>query len=78
MCAIVCVSLCRVLLQDFSEDAIISNSFFCSFGGGKNLPINLHEINCQGNETMLINCDYEVYAHFYCEHSENVAIICNG
>jgi len=49
-----------------------------SFGGGSNLPINLHEINCQGNETMLIDCDYEVYAFFYCHHMENVAITCNG
>ena len=57
---------------------LVSYYLSCSFGGGSSLPINLHEINCQGNETMLINCDYEVYAFFYCQHSENVAITCNG
>ncbi|XP_065884217.1 scavenger receptor cysteine-rich type 1 protein M130-like isoform X2 [Dysidea avara] len=54
-----------------------STEILKNFGGGSSLPINLHEINCQGNETMLINCDYEVYAFFYCQHSENVAITCN-
>jgi len=76
------VCLCivyQLYYQDFSDYlSIVYLTLSCSFGGGNNLPINLHEINCQGNETKLINCDYEVYAHFYCYHSENVAITCNG
>ena len=53
--------------------------FHCfSFGGGSALPINLHEINCHGNESRLIDCEYEVYTNFYCHHSQNVAIACDG
>ena len=55
-----------------------STQHFCSFGGGSRLPINLHEINCAGNESRLIDCEYEVYTHFYCHHSQNVAIVCDG
>lgn len=51
---------------------------FHSYGGGFELPINIHEINCAGNESRLIDCEYEVYTHFYCHHSENVAIACDG
>ena len=51
---------------------------YCSYGGGSDRPINIHEINCNGNEDRLIDCDYEVYTYFYCHHSENVAIACDG
>ena len=50
----------------------------CSNGGGSENPINIHEINCVGNESRLIDCDSHVYTHFYCHHSENVAIACDG
>ena len=49
-----------------------------SFGGGRKYPINLHEIYCHGNESRLIDCEYEVYNHNYCHYSENVAIVCDG
>ena len=49
-----------------------------SFGGGNALPINLHEIHCRGNESRLIDCEYEVYSEFYCHSSQNVAITCDG
>ena len=38
----------------------------------------MHEINCAGNESRLIDCERHVYTHFYCHHSENVAIACDG
>ena len=50
----------------------------CSHGGGSENPINVHEINCTGNESRLIDCERHVYTHFYCHHSENVAIACDG
>lgn len=49
-----------------------------SFGGGSTSPINIHRIDCVGNESRLIDCDQEVYTHFYCHYSENVAIFCDG
>ena len=51
---------------------------YYSFGGGSDRPINIHEINCHGNESRLIDCGHEVYTYFYCHHSENVAIVCDG
>ena len=50
----------------------------CSYGGGSENPINIHEINCVGNESRLIDCERHVYTYFYCRHSENVAISCDN
>ena len=49
-----------------------------SYGGGADRPINMHEINCNGSESRLIDCEHEVYTYFYCHHSENVALACDG
>ena len=49
-----------------------------SYGGGRDKPINVHEINCFGYENSLVDCDRHVYTHFYCDYTENVAIVCDG
>ena len=49
---------------------------FYSLGGGSDRPIKLHNITCSGNESKLINCELEVYTYFYCNHSENVGLVC--
>ena len=51
---------------------------FCSLGGGSGQPINIHNVTCIGNESSLIDCEHEVYTYFYCDHSENVGLLCDG
>ena len=49
---------------------------FLSFGGGQDLPVNFYTTECNGNESKLINCRYEIYPIFYCSHMFDVGIKC--
>lgn len=51
---------------------------FTSYSGGEDLPINIHATQCYGNETRLIDCDYEIYPVFYCSHATDVGITCKA
>ena len=51
---------------------------FCSLGGGSGRPISIHNVTCIGNESKLIDCEHEVYTYFYCDHLENVGLVCDG
>jgi len=51
---------------------------FLSFGGGQDLPVNFYTTECNGNESKLINCRYEIYPIFYCSHMLDVGITCKA
>lgn len=52
---------------------------FHSLGGGaRTQSINIHDVRCIGNESRLIDCEHEVYTYFYCDHTEDVGIVCDG
>ena len=48
-----------------------------SFGEGKG-PIFLDNLNCIGNETMLLNCKNDGVGFHNCLHTEDSSVICKG
>jgi hypothetical protein len=46
------------------------------FGEGRG-PIWLDEVDCQGNEAHIINCQAEDWGSTNCDHSEDAGVICS-
>ena len=46
-----------------------------SFGGGSG-PIWLDDLDCNGNESSILNCSHKAFGVNNCGHDEDVAIQC--
>ena len=46
------------------------------FGGGAG-PIFLNQLNCEGRESSILNCESPDFVHF-CTHKEDVGVSCPG
>ena len=46
------------------------------FGGGAG-PIFLNQLNCEGGESSILNCESPDFVHF-CTHKEDVGVSCPG
>ncbi|XP_050395591.1 deleted in malignant brain tumors 1 protein [Patella vulgata] len=47
-----------------------------SFSGSTRGPIWLDDVNCDGTETSIADCDFKGWGETNCDHSEDVAIVC--
>ncbi len=48
-----------------------------TFGAGSG-PITLDNVMCEGTEDNLLNCSHNQILQHNCDHSEDVAVVCNG
>ena len=63
-------------LITISTDAIAIGSAF--FGGENTLPILLDDVECNGNETRLIDCTHAGTNIHNCLHSEDAGVKCRA
>ena len=45
------------------------------YGGGKG-PVHLRTIQCNGNESNLLQCAYRDESHIYCVHLDDLGVSC--
>ena len=66
--------VCRQLgFNPVGAIALLSNSFVESTG-----PIWLDNVNCNGRELNIDSCHHNAWGSHYCDHSEDVGVICHG
>ena len=65
-------SICYCFVSHFVADSIARGSVYYGQGSG---PILLDDVACFGNETRLVECQYN--ANHNCGHNEDVGVLCN-
>ena len=58
-----------------SKSGVVKNEAY--FGGGTG-KVWLTQVNCIGNEASLFDCQHNGWGYTFCDHSEDVGIVCEG
>ena len=65
--------VCKQLGFNDSGASALANAYYNSSSG----PIYLDNVQCEGNETSLIECDYDRNVND-CDHTEDAGVSCQG
>ena len=61
------------LIRDFGRSASHGVLGFWGFG-----PIHMDLVDCEGDEKELTWCRFSGLGDYYCSHSEDAGVMCNG
>lgn len=77
----VCERICLSLLVCIITNTLLTTGAIAirdeSFS--ENLaPLLLSNVNCSGNETALLECQYNTPPNYYCDRLEDAGVVCQG
>ena len=67
----------RVVCRQLGYPSAVSAPQSARFGQGSGM-IWLDEVQCQGNETSIVNCRHRPWGVHDCSHSEDASVICSS
>ena len=67
----------RVVCRQLGYPIAVSAPHSARFGQGSG-KIWLDDVQCQGNETSIVNCRHRPWGVHYCRHSEDASVICSS
>ncbi|XP_047466112.1 HHIP-like protein 1 isoform X2 [Mugil cephalus] len=68
----------RVVCQQLGFQYTLKASKNSEFGEGKNLQILLDDVQCEGTESSLLDCQHAGVGTHNCAHSEDAGVICSN
>lgn len=74
---IYCVCFQCLYLPVFVSDSTSTESMWSDMYGEGSGLILFDELDCEGDEVSLEQCDHRGFYEHDCEHSEDVGVICN-
>lgn len=67
----------RVVCRELGFPGAMETTVGSYYGNGTG-PIWLSEVNCEGTESAIDDCQSPPFGEHYCDHSNDVGVICDG